>query len=67
MPSRPLLFLYRLACVHQEDHSYSLARSRPLLKNVLTNALSVSSQHFGFRRHLHRNILVAIVIYIATF
>ena len=24
MPSRPLLFLYRLACVHQEDRSSSL-------------------------------------------
>ena len=67
MPSRPLLFLYRLARVHQEDRSSSLARSRPLLKNVLTNAPSVSSQHFGCHRHLPRNILVAIVIYIATF
>ena len=56
MPSRPLLSLYRLARVHQEDRSSSLARSRPLLKNVLSNAPSVSSQH-----------LVAIVIHIATF
>ena len=52
MPSLPLLFLYRLARVHQEDRSSSLARSRPLLKNVLTNAPSVSSQHFGCPSHL---------------
>ena len=36
MPSRPLLFLYCLARVHQEDRSSNLARSRPLLKNVLS-------------------------------
>ena len=36
MPSRPLLILYRLARVHQEDRSSSLARSKPLLKNVLS-------------------------------
>ena len=59
MPSRPLLFLYHLARVHQEDRSSSLAGSRPLLKNVLTNALSVSSQHFDCHRHLLRSILVA--------
>ena len=64
MPSRPLLFLYHLALVHQEDCSSSLARSRPLLKNVLTNALSVSSQYFGCHRHLHRNILVAQVTWL---
>ena len=57
----------RLARVHQEDCSSSLARSRPLLKNVLTNAPSVSLQHFGCHHHLHRNILIAIIIYIATF
>ena len=57
--SRPLLFLYHLARVHQEDCSSSLAGSRPLLKNVLTNALSVSSQHFECHRHLPRSILVA--------
>ena len=67
IPSRPLLFLYHLACGHEEDRSSSLAKSRPLLKNVLTNAPSVSSQHFGCHRHLHRNILVTIVVYIATF
>ena len=67
MPSRLLLFLYCLAHVHQEDHSSSLAKSRPLLKNELTNLPSVSSQHFGCHRHLHCNILVAIVIYIAIF
>ena len=59
MPSRPLLFLYRLARVHEEDRSSSLAGSSPLLKNVLTNALSVSSQHFDCHRHLPRSILVA--------
>ena len=52
MPSRPLLFLYRLARVHQDDRSSSLARFRPLLKNLLTNAPSVSSQHFGCPSHL---------------
>ena len=58
MPSRPLLFLYRLARVHQEDRSSSLARSRPLLKDVLTNAPSVSSQHFGCPSHLStQNVL----------
>ena len=62
MPCRPLVFLCRLARVHQEDSSPSLARSRPLLKNVPTNAPSVSSQHFGCSRHLHRNIFVAQVI-----
>ena len=67
MPSRPMLFLYCLACAHQEDCSSFLARSRPLLKNVLTNAPSVSSQHFGCHRHLHRNILVVIVIYMQHF
>ena len=67
IPSRPLLFLCRLARVHQEDRSSSLAKSRPLLKNVLTNAPSVSSQHFGCHRHLPRNILIAVVIYIVTF
>ena len=36
MPSRPLLFLYHLARVHQEDCSSDLARSRPLHKNVLS-------------------------------
>ena len=36
MPSRPLLFLYRLARVHQEDRSSDLSRSRPLLKDVLS-------------------------------
>ena len=46
MPSQLLPFLYRLARVHQEDLSYFLAKSRPLLKNVLTYAPSVSSQHF---------------------
>ena len=61
MPIRPLLFLYRLGCVHQEDRSSSLARPKPLLKNVLTNAPSVSSQHFDCHRHLPRNILVALV------
>ena len=59
MPSRPMLFLYHLARVHQEDRSSSLAGSRPLLKNVLTNALSVSSQHFDCYCHLPRSILVA--------
>ena len=52
MPSRPLLFLYRLARVHQEDRSSFLARSRTLLTNVLTNAPSVSAQHFGWSNHL---------------
>ena len=28
---------------------------------------SSTSQHFGCHRHLHRNVLIAIVIYIATF
>ena len=55
IPSRPLLFLYLLARVLQEDRSSSLVRSRPLLKKVLTNAPSVSS-----------HIFVAIIIYIAT-
>ena len=64
IPSRPLLFLYRLVHVHQEDRSSSLARSRPLLKNVITNAPSVSSKHFGCHRHLHRNIFVAQVIWL---
>ena len=64
IPSRPLLFLYRLARVHQEDRSSSLAGSRPLLMNVLTNALSVSSQHFDCHRHLPRNILVAQVTWL---
>ena len=59
MPSRLLLFLYHLAHVHQEDRSSSLAGSRPLLKNVLTNALSVSSQHFDCHHHLPRSIFVA--------
>ena len=59
MPSRPLLFLYHLARVHQEDRSSSLAGSRPLLKNMLTNALSVSSQHFDRHRHLPRSTLVS--------
>ena len=36
MPSRPLLFLCRLARVHQEARSSNLVRSRPLLKNVLS-------------------------------
>ena len=58
MPRRPLLFLYHLARVHQEDRSSSLAGRRPLLKNVLTNALSVSSQHFDCNRHPRRSILV---------
>ena len=59
MTSRPLLFLYHFARVHQEDRSSSLAGSRPQLKNVITNALSVSSQHFDCHRHLPRSILVA--------
>ena len=59
MPSRPLMFLYLFARVHQEDCSSSLAGSRPLLKNVLTNALSVSSKHFDCHCHLPRSILVA--------
>ena len=59
MPSRRLLFLYHLARVHQEDRSSSLAGSRPLLKNMLIHALSVSSQHFDCHRHLPRSILVA--------
>ena len=63
IPIRPLLFLYHLACVHQEDRSSSLVGSRPLLKNVLTNALSVSSQHFDY----HCNIFIVIVIYLAAF
>ena len=58
-PSRLLPFLYCLAHVHQEDRSSSLAKSGPLLKNVLTNAPSVSSQHLGDRHHLHRNISIA--------
>ena len=67
IPSRPLMFLYHLARVHQEDRSSSLAKSRPLLKYMLTNAPSVPSQHFGCHRHLPHNILIAIVIYLATF
>ena len=59
MPSRPLLFLYHLARVLQEDRRSSLAGYRPLLKNVLTNALSVSSQHFDCHSHLSHSILVA--------
>ena len=39
MPSRPLLFLYHLARVHQEDRSSNLARSRPLPKNVLSKCM----------------------------
>ena len=65
--SRLLLFLHSLVRVHQEDRSSSLAKSTPLLKNVLANAPSVSLQHLCCQRHLHRNILVAIVMYIATF
>ena len=63
IPSRPQLF-------HQEDRSFFLARSRPLLKKVLTNApsgrrtsllpSSSTSQHFGCQRHRHRNILIAL-------
>ena len=64
MPSRPLLFLYHLARVHQEDRSSSLVWSRLLLKNVLTNALSVSSQHFDCHRHLPHSILVAQVTWL---
>ena len=59
MLSRALLFLYHLARVHQEDRSSSLAGSRPLLKNALTNELSVSLQHFDCHRHLPHSILVA--------
>ena len=59
LPSRPLLFPYHPACVHQEYCSSSLAGSRPLLMNVLTNALSVSLQHFDCHRHLPCSILVA--------
>ena len=56
MPNRPLLFLYRLARVHQEAEALlwrgpdQCSRTCPLT-----------------HRQCHRNILVAIVIYIATF
>ena len=40
IPSRPLLFLYRLAHVHQEDRSSNLARSRPLLRTCYPSAHS---------------------------
>ena len=52
------------ASSESEDRSSSLVRSRPLLKNMLTNAPSVSSQHFDCHRHLPRSILVAQVTWL---
>ena len=67
MPSRLLPFLYRLALVHQDYCSSSFVKSRPLLKNELTNAPSVPCATFLVAVIYIVTILVANVIYLATF
>ena len=79
IPSRPLLFLYPLARVHQEDRSSSLARSRPLLKNVLSKctlrmcypsahsecAIQVRTQERAIQVHT-QNVLSKCTVYSCT-
>ena len=85
MPSRPLLFLYCLARVHQEDHSYLFllevacpvgrccSRTTLLVSTKRTTALPWQDPDHCSRTcslthcQCRRNILIAIIIYLAAF